>query len=173
MCARFCKGMVACFHATEIERLTSLYYMIPAATNNLTCESNSLENSICGNSIVTHLPLVLHIGISEAGQHCFRYWLVAYSAPSHYLNKCWVIVNWTLRNKLQWNLNQNTKLFIHQNASSNIVCEMAAILFRGRWVKVPQVTGGALFVVRFYLHLLHHWPPGKLLLKLFPPNLSD
>ena len=24
-----------------------------------------------------------------------------------------VIVNWTLENKLQWNLNQNTKLFIH------------------------------------------------------------
>ena len=24
---------------------------------------------------------------------------------------CWVIVNWTLRNKLQWNLNQNDKTF--------------------------------------------------------------
>ena len=24
-----------------------------------------------------------------------RLWLVAYSAPSHYLNQCWVIVNWT------------------------------------------------------------------------------
>ena len=30
--------------------------------------------------------------------------------------------------------NQNTKLFIHENASENIVCEMAAILSRGRWV---------------------------------------
>ena len=30
-------------------------------------------------------------------------------APSHYLNQCWVIVNWTIRNKLQWNFNQNTK----------------------------------------------------------------
>ena len=26
--------------------------------------------------------------------------------PSHYLNQCWVIVNWTLRNKLQWNLSE-------------------------------------------------------------------
>ena len=42
---------------------------------------------------------------------------------------------WTLRNKLQWNFNQNTKLFIHENASENIVCKMAAILSRGRWVK--------------------------------------
>ena len=25
-------------------------------------------------------------------------------APSHYLNQCWNIVNWTLGNKLQWNL---------------------------------------------------------------------
>ena len=50
-----------------------------------------------------HLPLVPHICISKSGQHWFRHWLVAYSAPSHYLNQCWIIVNWTLRNKLLWN----------------------------------------------------------------------
>ena len=33
---------------------------------------------------------------------------------SHYLNWFWVIVNWTPRNKLQRNLNKNTKLFIHK-----------------------------------------------------------
>ena len=38
------------------------------------------------------------------GSASFRQWLVAYSAPSHYLNQCWVIVNRTLRNQLQWNL---------------------------------------------------------------------
>ena len=37
--------------------------------------------------------------------------------------------------KLQWNFIQNTKLFVHRNSSENIVCEMAAILSRGRWVK--------------------------------------
>ena len=36
---------------------------------------------------------------------------------------------------LQWNFYQNTKLFIHENASENIICEMEAILSRGRWVK--------------------------------------
>ena len=36
--------------------------------------------------------------------------------PSHYLNQCWCIVNWNLRNKLKWNFNQNTILFIHENA---------------------------------------------------------
>ena len=36
----------------------------------------------------------------ESGQHWFRLWLAAYSAPSHYLNQCClVIVNWTLRTK--------------------------------------------------------------------------
>ena len=28
-------------------------------------------------------------------------------APSHYLNQCWIIVNWNLRNKLQWTFNRN------------------------------------------------------------------
>ena len=50
-----------------------------------------------------------------------------------------IIVNWTLRNILQGNFNQNTKLFIHQNASENIVCEKEAFspggdeLTRGGW----------------------------------------
>ena len=43
-------------------------------------------------------------------------------------------------NKLQWNFNQYTKLFIPENASENIVCEKAAILSRGRWVH-PSSTG--------------------------------
>ena len=34
-------------------------------------------------------------------------------------------------NNLQWNFNQNWKLFIHENASEYIVCEMAAILSGG------------------------------------------
>ena len=49
------------------------------------------------------------------------------SAPSHYLNQCWNIVNWTLRNKFQWNCNRNSNIFIQENAFENIVCEMASI----------------------------------------------
>ena len=74
-------------------------------------------------------PLVPHICISESDQHWCR-WLVAYSPPSHHLNQCWVIVNWTLKNKLQWNFNQNSKRFTHENRYKIIVCEMAAILSR-------------------------------------------
>ena len=85
-------------------------------------------------SVKTHLPLVPDICVSESGQHWFRYGLVAYSAPSHYLNQFWILVNWTLRNKLRWNFNQNTKLYIHENASENIVCETSTILSRGKRV---------------------------------------
>ena len=49
-------------------------------------------------------------------------------APSHYLNQCWDIVKWTLRNKLQWNFNQNSNIFIQENAFESVSWEMAAIL---------------------------------------------
>ena len=50
------------------------------------------------------------------------------SAPSHYMNQCWLIVNWTLTNKLRWILDRYTKHFIHENAIKNVVYEMAVIL---------------------------------------------
>ena len=50
----------------------------------------------------------------KISHHCFE-WLVAWPAPSHYLNQCWKIVNWTLGNKLQWNLNRNLYIFIQEN----------------------------------------------------------
>ena len=54
---------------------------------------------------------------------------------NNYLNQRWVNVNWILRKELQWNSNQNPKFFIHENASKNVICEMTAILSRGRWIK--------------------------------------
>ena len=51
-------------------------------------------------------------------------------APSYYLNQCWNIVDWTLRNKTQWQFNQNFNIFIHENAIEIVVCEMASILLR-------------------------------------------
>ena len=61
--------------------------------------------------VLTHLPLVLHTCVSKWGQHWASRWLVALSAPSHYLSRYWIIVNWTLRNKLQWNFKQNSKVY--------------------------------------------------------------
>ena len=56
-------------------------------------------------------------------------------APSHYLKQCWIIVNWTLRNKLQGNFNRNSNIFIQENALEHVVCEMEAILSRPQCVK--------------------------------------
>ena len=44
--------------------------------------------------------------------------------PSHYLNQCWLVVNWTLGNKFQWNPNQNTNIFIEENEFQIVVCKI-------------------------------------------------
>ena len=49
-------------------------------------------------------------------------------APSHYLNQWWNIDNWTLGNKLQWNLNWNLYNFIQETTFENVIWKMAAIL---------------------------------------------
>ena len=41
--------------------------------------------------------------------------------------QCWNIVNWTLENKIQWNFNRNSNIFIQENAFEILVCEMATI----------------------------------------------
>ena len=47
---------------------------------------------------------------SVLGQHWFRKWLGACSAPSHFLGQCRHTINWVLWNTLQENLNNNTKI---------------------------------------------------------------
>ena len=84
----------------------------------------------------------------ELGHQCFI-WPATYSAPSHHLNQCWHMANWTHEIKLHeisitiqkfsfkmhgikfwWKLNQNIIifiLFIHTNAFANFF-KMASIL---------------------------------------------
>ena len=71
----------------------------------------------------------------SSNHHWFRQWLVAWTAPSHYLNQSWNIVNWTLGNKLQWNCNRNSNIFIEENTFENVVCEMLFISSRPQSVK--------------------------------------
>ena len=51
----------------------------------------------------------MHICISKVCHHWFRWWIV-YPKPSYEL--LLVYFYWTLENKFQWNLNQNTAIFI-------------------------------------------------------------
>ena len=88
--------------------------------------------------LLIHLLLVPHIWVSESGQHWLRWRLVAYSAPSHYLNQCWVAVDWpSLASGTNFSeiLIEKHFFFIHVNVSENIVSEMAGILSRRRWDK--------------------------------------
>ena len=70
--------------------------------------------------------------------HWGRVTHICVGKPSHYLNKCWIIVNWTTTNKLQWNFNRNSNIFIQENAFENVVCEMASICL-GLNVLTPDV----------------------------------
>ena len=71
--------------------------------------------------LVNSLSRVTHTCFSKLGHHCFRWWLVACSTPSHHLNQCWNTDNWLLRNKSKWNLNRNPCIFFQENASGTFV----------------------------------------------------
>ena len=82
--------------------------------------------------MLKHPPLVLYICVSESGQHLFKKWLVAYSGPSHYINQCWNVFNWTPRNILLWNFRPNS---FQENPFGHVVWKMAAILSRHNLLK--------------------------------------
>ena len=64
---------------------------------------HSRDNQLLRNWawILTHWGRVTHICVSKLT-------IIGWTAPSHYLNQCWIIVNWNLRNKLEWNLRRNS-----------------------------------------------------------------
>ena len=108
---------------------------------------------------LNHWHFVNSLRLSDAymrrqiNHNWFRQWLVAWTTPSHYLNQCWNIINWALGNKLQWNFNRNSNIFIEENTFENVVCEM---LFISSW---PQCVNeihsqGASEVNRKWLLLL-------------------
>ena len=89
------------------------------------------------------LTLYIDVVLSLSMSSCRLMWYI-YLLLFNVFHWCWgnlnqhlVIVNWTLSNKLPWNLNQNTKLFIlNENTFENVICEKANILFRGIWIKL-------------------------------------
>ena len=71
-----------------------------------------------------------NVCVNELDHHRIRQWLVACSAPNHYLNQWWHIWNWTLRTFFQWKIIWSSIVFIQENAFENIVGERADILPR-------------------------------------------
>ena len=68
-------------------------------------------------TLLTHWGWVTHISVSQISHHCFKYWFFACLAPSHYLNQCWLVVNWNLRNYIQWHFDLKLNIFIQDNVS--------------------------------------------------------
>ena len=77
-----------------------------------------------------------------------------WKAPSHYLNQCRNIVNWTLGNKLQRNFNRNSNIFIEENTFENVLCEMLFISSRPQCVKcrVCIIDGGEISIREMAYH---------------------
>ena len=94
--------------------------------------------------VLTHWGRATHICVGKLSTIGSDNGLSPGQAPSHYLIHCWNNVNWTLGNKLQWNFNRNSNIFIQGNAFENVVCEMASILSRPQCVltilKIQQIT---------------------------------
>ena len=65
-----------------------------------------------------------HIYESSKCHYWFRWWLVMGMVLSHYMNQWLLIVSYILRNKFQWNPNQNAIVIIH------LIFKMVAILSR-------------------------------------------
>ena len=83
---------------------------------------------------LTHWGRVTHICVSRLDHHWLRCWLIAWSAPSHYLNQWRDIVDSNL-SKLQSYFKRNLYIFIPEKAFENVICEMAANLSRPQCVK--------------------------------------
>ena len=85
----------------------------------------------------------------------------ACTAPGHYLNQCWLTVNWT-----NFNGNGTTMhCVILENALEGVVCKMVAILSRERWSElskqvVPcQTNIQEVYVSEVLLTVWIYWPP--------------
>ena len=83
---------------------------------------------------LTYLPLVPHICVSELDQYWSRYWLVACSAPSHYLKHAGLLsigLLWTNVSENWIGITPFPFKKMHLKLSS---AKVVAILCRGRWV---------------------------------------
>ena len=61
--------------------------------------------------------------------------LVTCSVSSHQMNQRWFIVNSTLRNTFQWNMNETIEIFLPGNAFENVIWKIVAIFFRPQYAQ--------------------------------------
>ena len=73
------------------------------------------------------------------------------------------MVNWNIRNKLQWNFNRNSIIFIQEHAFESVVCVIAVILSRPLYVKFWSCHP---YIIQIKLSF-YHQPHNYLLNRLF------
>ena len=89
---------------------------------------------LCPNYL-THWGLGMHICISKLTIISSDNGLAPGRHQALCVNQWCNIVNWSLGNKLQWNLDGNLYIFIQENAFENVVWKMSAILSWPQCVK--------------------------------------
>ena len=78
-----------------------------------------------------------HICVSKTCHNWLKKWLVAWSAPTHYLNQCCYITDSTIRNTFPWNIFYSKFGSFHsRKCTSNVACKLAAILSRPQCIKL-------------------------------------
>ena len=100
--------------------------------------------------------------------HGFRKWLGAIQAPSHYLNQCWNIADSNFRNKLQWNHQRHSYIFIQDNAFEmssgkwrsfclGINVLLMQDVLECRWFKPTVINANYLYdVICLFIYVLSH-----------------
>ena len=84
--------------------------------------------------VLTHWSRVTHICVSKLNIIGSDNGLV----PTR--RQCWNFLNWTPGNKLYWNSNRNSCIFIHKSPLDNVVWKMATILSQPQCVN-PLTAG--------------------------------
>ena len=112
--------------------------------------------------MLTHLPLGPHKCVSEVGQHCFRWWFAACSAPSHYLTNADLLsVGLVGTNFSEIGIGillfSFKKMYLKLSSAT-----IAAILSRGRWVNLSDVQrqsreGDTSTTNRYLKHQMIKW----------------
>ena len=84
---------------------------------------------------LTYWGRVMHINVSKLGRIIGSdNDLVPVRCQAITWTNAGVLLIWPFENKFQWNLNQNTIVFIQEKAFENVVCQVAAILSRTQYV---------------------------------------
>ena len=124
----FLKGTILQFPvATNDQHIflqnVSYMYAWPDYYQSSVWQTNTLWPRILSCQL-SHCGWMAHICVSKRSHHWFRQWLVAWSAPSYYLNQFWYIANWNRRNKLRWNINRKAYIYIQ---------ELHLVMSSGKW----------------------------------------